>query len=951
MVLLNTRSVCNKGTLLHEYVKEKDLAMCCITETWLRPGDDSVIDDLCPEGYSYVGQPRQAGSATRGGGFGIVYKTGLHLHQQPCPVDNITSFEVLSITMKDDDPLSLFLVYRPPPSHKNRLTTAQFLQEIQLFLAAVSAIQHHVCVLGDFNLHMDDPADSSSKQFSALLQSFGLSQLVTAPTHRSSHILDLVLTREEENIVQYIGVQDDGISDHYTVECHIQLQAREQTRSVVHCRKLRHINTNSFAADLSTALESAFQNSDVADFASVYNQTVTKVLDNHAPVQTIKRKQVPYKPWYTDEIHVARRKRRQLERRFRKAPIEINRQMFLEHRHTVVKMIDEAKKSYYKKKLSESSPRDTFRVVDELLNPGTSKALPSAHSSQSLANKFMTYFTSKVAKIRADLDSTHVDTGCLQEHGNPLSPPRMDALEEITPEEVSKIIQRSPTKSCDLDPLPTRLLKDPIVLSSLVPYITAIINHSIVSASVPQCFKQANILPYLKKPGLDVEDMKNYRPVSNLSFLSKVLERVIAKQLVQHMSTHQLHDPLQSAYKAAHSTETALLKIKNDIDMALDRGQGVLLLLLDLSAAFDALDHTVLLERLESEVGIQGKALDWFKSYLSVRKQCVTVKGTLSDPSELTVGVPQGSVLGPLLFLVYVLPLRRIIDSFQVNRHGYADDSQLYEYFTLSDNSSLGRAIAQLENCAAAVRVWMIANKLKLNDSKTEFLIVAPKHHLPRILHRKPSITIGNECISPSNTVQNLGATFDSTMSMEAHTNKVVRNIFFHIRRIGKIRGHLDHETAAKVIQALVTSRLDINNALLAGTTQANIHRLQVAQNTSARLLTRTRRTEHISPVLRGLHWLPVDKRILFKVLVQVYKSLNADSYPVYLRDLIQDYKPSRSLRSGSSQQLCVPRSHNIYGDRAFARFAPVAWNALPQELKTVVHLSSFKKFLKTHLF
>ena len=201
-----------------------------------------------------------------------------------------------------------------------------------------------------------------------------------------------------------------------------------------------------------------------------------------------------------------------------------------------------------------------------------------------------------------------------------------------------------------------------------------------------------------------MDDMRNYHSVSNLAFLSKVLERVVARQLLKHMSCNQLHDPLQSAYKACHSTETALLRIKNDIDTALDQRHGVLLLLLDLSAAFDALDHDILLKRLTTEIGICGRALDWFRSYLSSRKQRVSINGALSDPSHLTVGVPQGSVLGPLLFLVYVLPLRRIIDSFHVQRHGYADDTQLYTYFTLADTASLSSAIERMTKCAAAVQ-------------------------------------------------------------------------------------------------------------------------------------------------------------------------------------------------------------------------------------------------------
>jgi len=486
----------------------------------------------------------------------------------------------------------------------------------------------------------------------------------------------------------------------------------------------------------------------------------------------------------------------------------------------------------------------------------------------------------------------------------------------------------------------------------LFPHITAVVNASVSSSQVPSCMKEALIKPLLKKEGLDPKDTRNYRPIANLPFLSKVIERVIAKQLQDHMHKHHLHDPLQSAYKPRHGTESALLRIKNDIDSALDKGQGVVLLLLDLSAAFDALDHNILITRLTEEVGIQSSALEWCKSYLSARTHRVTLNNVLSDPAQLTVGVPQGSVLGPLFFLIYILPLRRVIEAFSVQRHGYADDTQLYDYFSLSAPSGLTSTLHNMESCAASVRAWMTKNKLKLNDSKTELLIITPKYHLNSILNTDPVIHIGSTEIRPVKSVRNLGAHYDAIMNMDCQTNTVVKSMYYHIRRISKIRNHLDNDTAASTTNALITSRLDNNNGLLAGTSKGNIRRLQLAQNASARLLTRTKKYDHIEPILKQLHWLPVEKRIKFKQLVQVYKALNDNQYPQYMKELFQKYTPSRSLRSSNvHQKLCVPRSRNAYGDKAFAKSAAVAWNALPDTLRSAPTLNRFKSVLKTHLF
>jgi hypothetical protein len=173
---------------------------------------------------------------------------------------------------------------------------------------------------------------------------------------------------------------------------------------------------------------------------------------------------------------------------------------------------------------------------------------------------------------------------------------------------VEVIISMWPPKTCSLDPLPTSLLKDPKVLSIVLPIITTMINSSLAEGVVPSVFKNAQVTPLLKKTGLDMNNFKNYRPVSNIPFLGKVMEKVVAKQLIHHMRDHDLQDDLQSAYRSGCSTETALLKIKSDMDQFLDEGDDVLLVLLDLSAAFDTIDHDILLERLEDLVSITGVA-------------------------------------------------------------------------------------------------------------------------------------------------------------------------------------------------------------------------------------------------------------------------------------------------------------------------------------------------------
>uniref|UniRef100_UPI003AF53422 reverse transcriptase domain-containing protein n=1 Tax=Thiolapillus sp. TaxID=2017437 RepID=UPI003AF53422 len=216
---------------------------------------------------------------------------------------------------------------------------------------------------------------------------------------------------------------------------------------------------------------------------------------------------------------------------------------------------------------------------------------------------------------------------------------------------VKNLILKSAPKTCQLDPIPTPLLVE--CLDTLLPSLTALVNSSLSSGVFPEVFKTALVTPLLKKKSLDQNELKNYRPVSNLSFVSKIIEKLVLSQLSDHLSANSLYNRFQSAYRPGHSTETALLKIVNDLLLALDDGNVSLLALLDLSAAFDTIDHSILLHRLHHDFGIQGTALDWFSSYLTNRTQSVSIHCYTSEPAPISFGVPQGSVLGPVLFVLY----------------------------------------------------------------------------------------------------------------------------------------------------------------------------------------------------------------------------------------------------------------------------------------------------------
>ena len=387
-----------------------------------------------------------------------------------------------------------------------------------------------------------------------------------------------------------------------------------------------------------------------------------------------------------------------------------------------------------------------------------------------------------------------------------------------------------------------------------------------------------------------------------------------------------------------------MVRVMNDLLRAVDKHNEAALVLLDLSAAFDTIDQELLLQRLSERFGIHGIVLAFFRSYLTGRSQFVNINNTDSDKHMLFCGVPQGSVLGPQLFTMYISPVEDIINAHGLEKMQYADDTQIYTIFKKSETTTV---LSRLEQCIDDVKAWMIQNKLKLNDSKTELIHVTSQFINSAQL---PPVTIGTSLIEPSPEARDLGILVDDKLSLNNHVTNICRTATYAIWKISQIRKYLDNAQTERLVHAFITSHLDNCNSLLYGLPCAQIDKLQRIQNTAARLITRTKKYDHISGVLEQLHWLPIHKRIIYKILLLTYKAVNGQS-PEYIAELVSFYNPPRSLRSSSQRQLVSPRFSTSYAKRAFSVAAPTLWNKLPIHIRQAHSLNSFKSQLKSHLF
>ena len=423
----------------------------------------------------------------------------------------------------------------------------------------------------------------------------------------------------------------------------------------------------------------------------------------------------------------------------------------------------------------------------------------------------------------------------------------------------------------------------------------------------------------------------------------------MARQLVHYLESSRLLPVLQSGFRSSHSTETAVLRVLSDLLEAVDNGDYAALVLLDLSAAFDTVDHAILLKRLQTSFGLDGPVISWFRSYLSGRSQYVRRGASRSSSIRLKCGVPQGSVLGPILFILYTADLVGLIEQFGLHPHLYADDTQIYGSCS---KSAVDEFQQRLSACTDDVANWMHANRLQLNTDKTELLWCTTL----RRVHQLPStpIRIGPDCITPSANVRDLGIYLDCDLTMRSHVRMTVAACFAVLRQLRSIRRSVPASVYQTLVVALVLPKLDYGNSTLIGLPAYQYDRLQSVLNAAARSIAGLRRSDHITDTLASFHWLRAPERVQFKLALLTFRALHGLA-PVYLSSelrRIADIPTRRRLRSAASGRLDVRSTRlKTVGDRAFSVAGARLWNQLPDDIVNCQSLSAFRRMLKTHLF
>ena len=643
----NVRSLNNKIQSVMDFLSDQSISLLFVTETWMTSMNNDVTATVKSYGFNMIHQIRPPYSdKCRGGGVALIYNSQF-LNITQVFEKTGESFEAVMGKFRDSSGEFVLCacIYRPGA------LTDVFFTEFDEFIGTIFLKYRKFLICGDFNIHVDEQKSKHAQKFSELLSSYGLHQLVNEPTHNQGHVLDLIITSHKVVCPKSIKINANDSQmfpncDHFPVKFDLLNTSADSVneKKIINFRNIKGINRETFMQELADELLCLQEESTFEKIISLYNSGCKSVLDTHAPLLTKEIKDRKSAPWFDGEYKALRTCRRKAEKKWRTSGSSEDKDVFKALREQCTQLSDRKKHEFFRAQFEKHSysSKSLFNFVDTFLDRDKNLVLPPSNSIKETVESFNTYFEEKICAIRENFRDNLTEAVSEYHYNGPL-------LSEFSPtsmEELEDIIKSCDIKSSSVDPLPAELFKEN--LEVLLPVLTDIVNASLSSGSIDGA-KLAHITPLIKGQGLDSSNLKNYRPISNLSFVGKLIERVVLRRLNEHMENNNLHIPHQSGYKKMFSTETLLVRIVNDLLIASSESKATVVLMLDLSAAFDTVDHNKLLQVLKNELGITGKAWKWFKSFLTGRCQRIKIGNEESYEVIIKFGVPQGSVLGPVL--------------------------------------------------------------------------------------------------------------------------------------------------------------------------------------------------------------------------------------------------------------------------------------------------------------
>ena len=947
VIHLNVRSLFNKISELKIIAKKSNAAVICITESWL--SDYHTDNSVRIEGYSLLRKDRPS----HGGGVCAYIRDGIGYNPRndlSCENQEDLWFEIL---LKKSKPLYIGVIYR---TDKNKIC----FNKLEESLSRLRADCDHL-ILGDFNLCLlKNKIKSKSKlykQYEEVLKMFNCKQLIreaTRETETTSSCLDHIFTNNENKICQS-GVIKCGLSDHFITFCTRKIiRGQIGKHNNVKLRSLRNYSVEEFRIRLQEIdWSNVTECDDVNEAWDKFNRLFIDILDSIAPIKEIRIKNRT-EPWIDDNIlQIIKERDKLLYASNRNKKDKELRKKFNVIRNKLQREVKKAKENYFKNKMEENkdNPKKLWGQLNTIGYSNKTKdrskiVLESegvkCHDSKKVCKSFNDYFLNVASILVSKLPSapnifttnTHIFRSF---YVNKNITPNNFALQSVTENFVyHELMRLNPNKSTGLDGINARFLRDGA--NELKYVLTFIINLSISTNNVPIEMKKAKVRPLFKKN--DRLQVSNYRPVSILNVVSKLLERAVYTQLEKYLKDNNILFNHQSGFRKAYSTETCLINLTDTIRKELSKGNYVGMVMLDLQKAFDTVDHQILCNKLYF-MGVRN--IEWFQSYLKHREQMVTVNGIDSDPGIVNCGVPQGSILGPLLFLCYIndMPI-----SIKCKLMLYADDSALM--VSGNDPKSISQILSeQLESCSK----WLIDNKLSLHLGKTEAILFGSKRKL-KLVNNNFQVTCYNVAIKNVTCVKYLGIYLNNCLSGEPIINDIVTKANNRIKFLYKFKDILDKNCRKLLCNALIQCHLDYCcSAWYSGLNKLHQKKLQIVQNKMVRFILNLDYRTHVGQQeLNQLNMLKVEDRarqLQLNHLFKIYKGI----CPEYMLEDFNRISDTalRTCTRASLNNFFLPRACDE-AMKSFFYSGIKNWNSLPANIKSIDSESTFKEKVKLFL-
>lgn len=892
------------------------------------------------DGFEFLRKDRADTVNKFGGGLLLYFRNTIKYKRRPeFETSNIETLWA-EIELPNAKPVLVCTVYRPPNVSHEWID----LFEVELSIAQTSGLEF--IIMGDFNI---DLKACSNNKWLNLINLFDLSQLVTQPTRiteTSETLIDHVYTTHPENIVRCF-TSNLSLSDHFPICFTRKVNSKiiKDKHITTSYRSYKHFDEAQFISDISNDMNSfTVQGPSIDDDLSIWQSLVLKHLNNHAPLKTkrVKNKRLP--DWFTPDIS---------NMQFLRDKSKKQKQWdaYRRYRNKTKQLIRQAKRKHFSNSITNSKDTKSLWKHLRVLNNGSNTAsnnLPetlmidneSIKDPETIAKKLNTYFAS-VAKILNETTPTgsarDIDAKKISDFVNAKVPINTHfSIPFITSEQVlSHINNLDASKSTGLDGLGPRIVK--LAAHSIAPSIAMLINKSITLGQVPSQMKLAKVLPIYK--GGEKSDPSNYRPISILPTISKLFEKHVNKHLMAYLNKYNLLHENQSGFRPKHSCQTALVKLINDWMECIDKGDMVGALFIDFRKAFDLVDHAILVKKL-SLYKFNYSAIKWFESYLSSRKQAIESEKGLTEFTTVQSGVPQGSILGPTLFLIFIndLPL-----CFQKTSSDlYADDTTIHTH-----SKDINVIEDDLQSEFENTQNWGKENNMDIHMNKTTCMLVGSRQRLSR--SRSLNIQANDATIQCVSKQKLLGIYIDENLSWTAHIDHLCAIISSKISLLRQLAIYVPTHVQKLYYQGYILPYIDYGSVTWGSSSGTNIERLAKLQKRAARIILHADYDTPSVEMFSKLGWLSIQDRLKYNKAVLTYRAVNNLS-PEYITQLLKPVSEvhPRNLRSSENGSLYVPKARTALYDSSFSCSAPRLWNALPQTVKSCGSLPTFKQSLKT---